>query len=996
MRTLTLLVLAALFIFAGARETQANNWNRNQKFYCGHSPQTIAGIARSYDTGTSCGNSICPGQPVHIVHGIESHANDTNQVNIKINVPTTFTITSVQRVDFPNGTPSGTAGPLPPQTPGGLASGFLVGQLNCPSVGHADKVIVVIDGYFTQAGTYSASFDATDGPASDPPFTLSFDTTCPAKPTNISIKKEVEALPSGSYGPSVSVPYGTTVRFRITVTNTATTDIYLGGISSVTDRLHADNTNDVPLDVTTNPSGSTYQCVSSTGAASITCPSGSTNNPSNPALYAGGDLWVPNSTGFTYPSGSPYGLLPAGGSVTITFDVLIKTAANCSPTGINSLTNFASFNYMGSALSTSSATVNVTGLKPPPTGTPCPTATPVPTITPTKTITNPTTGVPPYSWGTTLTYQIQFTNTYTTSLTGIVLSDKLYGNGTPAFTATFSPSGTNPICAPVACTSVTPTTTSTIGVGTTYPATLFSATIGTLSVPLNAGQTETVTYQVRYDAPCGDVTTGGTIENFAVLGGTVTGTSALVPAKMKDVTLCVLEVDKTDTSGLTAPTWFSQYPQNLSYHVVFKNNSGVAITVGTVVDSIIEDSSGYGNVPINYSYQCTAPSVTIPTTASPLTQPTTATVASYNTPSNATYGHRLINFSGSTFQSGGYIDCNLQVTLNQPSTTDSLCEGNGKMHDVINAAYMNLLPQNYSKPPTMSPPWYADVTTPLPDCISLLVLKTASATAYPGGPVTFTVTVKNTGNDPISGVVLNDSVVGGFNSALWNWSCTSGCTGSGTGNLSVTIAPPLAPGNTATITITATAPDALGAYCNNAKAAYGPFPTPTYLESGQAALAAPACVQVIPGDVTPTPTATATATATPTPTPIPGCAQVTGDAHCLPNGDYSYTLTVKNNSGKPMSQILLTPAQGSAFTLTPQLTSLSTSLQSGQSTTVTTNIGNVKPGDKVCFFVSLMSEKAQCCIVQVCPTLPQCGEMTPTPTPPPPPTRRLRPGKKRP
>ena len=114
--------------------------------------------------------------------------------------------------------------------------------------------------------------------------------------------------------------------------------------------------------------------------------------------------------------------------------------------------------------------------------------------------------------------------------------------------------------------------------------------------------------------------------------------------------------------------------------------------------------------------------------------------------------------------------------------------------------------------------------------------------------------------------------------------------------------------------------------------------------------------------------------------PPPGCAQVTGEARCLPNGGYSYTFNVTNNSGNAISQILLTPQQGSTFILTPQLTNLSSPLQNGQSTTVTTVIGNAKPGDKVCFFVSLMSEKDACCIVQVCPTIPQCGG-----TPPPPP-----------
>ncbi len=151
------------------------------------------------------------------------------------------------------------------------------------------------------------------------------------------------------------------------------------------------------------------------------------------------------------------------------------------------------------------------------------------------------------------------------------------------------------------------------------------------------------------------------------------------------------------------------------------------------------------------------------------------------------------------------------------------------------------------------------------------------------------------------------------------------------------------------------------------------------------------------------PTCNSTATPTPTPTPTgtpSGCAQVDGQARCLTNGEYSYTFDVSNNSGNSASQILLTPVQGSSFTLTPQLTDLSAPLQSGHSASLTTTIGNAKPGDKVCFFVSLMSEKAPCCIVQVCPTLPRCGVIeTATPPPParqqrpPPPSRR---GKRRP
>ena len=104
-----------------------------------------------------------------------------------------------------------------------------------------------------------------------------------------------------------------------------------------------------------------------------------------------------------------------------------------------------------------------------------------------------------------------------------------------------------------------------------------------------------------------------------------------------------------------------------------------------------------------------------------------------------------------------------------------------------------------------------------------------------------------------------------------------------------------------------------------------------------------------------------------------GCAQVTGEAHCLPGGGYSYAFTATNSTGSDMSQILLTPLPGSTFTLSPQLFNLSSPLHNGQSTTLTLTIGNAKPGDKVCFFVSLMSDKAACCNVQVCLTLPDCG-----------------------
>lgn len=143
---------------------------------------------------------------------------------------------------------------------------------------------------------------------------------------------------------------------------------------------------------------------------------------------------------------------------------------------------------------------------------------------------------------------------------------------------------------------------------------------------------------------------------------------------------------------------------------------------------------------------------------------------------------------------------------------------------------------------------------------------------------------------------------------------------------------------------------------------------------------------------TPSPTPTPGVSATPTPTPTPGvsptatpmgggsCADIsTKDFRCQPDGSYSYTATVANSYGSgAVTQILLTPVGGGAFTASPQLFNLTSPLQAAKSTTITTTIKNAKPGDPVCFLVSLMADNAPCCTVQVCPTLPQC---TPSPVP---------------
>jgi hypothetical protein len=102
-----------------------------------------------------------------------------------------------------------------------------------------------------------------------------------------------------------------------------------------------------------------------------------------------------------------------------------------------------------------------------------------------------------------------------------------------------------------------------------------------------------------------------------------------------------------------------------------------------------------------------------------------------------------------------------------------------------------------------------------------------------------------------------------------------------------------------------------------------------------------------------------------------GCATIAPPAAiCKRDGSgYTYTFSVTNNSGKDVEHILLTP-KGSGFTLSQQV--VETPLHPGQSTTITVDIGNIKPGTKPCFYVTLMTKDGPCCTVEVCPVLPDC------------------------
>lgn len=267
--------------------------------------------------------------------------------------------------------------------------------------------------------------------------------------------------------------------------------------------------------------------------------------------------------------------------------------------------------------------------------------------------------------------------------------------------------------------------------------------------------------------------------------------------------------------------------------------------------------------------------VTMPTGWLPATTNTTATIQ-FNNPVSA--GVRIFDFSssgGALFAPLGQLACTVSVTLQQPPTDDSKCQGIAPKN-FVNTAEMDQFPGRYS-----NAQFRAAVATPLPKCVSILVGKIASD-ATPGSTVTFTLTVQNTGNDP-TGVVLTDTVPSQFSNVTWT--CASGCTvASGSGNAISIPLQAIAPGATITVVVTATAPTVLGSYCNTDKATFTPFPSDTFFEGDQATLTtATACVQVKQPAQTGKPKLTKNF-----------------DPNSIPlNGTALLTFTITNSSGDP-------------------------------------------------------------------------------------------------
>jgi len=794
----------------------ADVFTKNQLLRLYASPPTIA---VTDDSGSSRASAVPVGTPVHIVYGIQVTSANTSPsaVSVTTTLPPGFAATAVKCARFPGGAATGTS----------FTSGCTLASLPTFSIGALstanDKVIIIIDGYFTQAGNFTTFFDAKRD-ATTERTSLNMLAQITALPVDLSVTKEVVPKGGSPFASSTSVATGGTVTFRIVVKNESapaanhSTDVALGTRFKLQDVFSTPNANDVTL-VATSKSAT---CTASGGAE---CPQLFTGTLSNYVLANSSS----QLTTFTYPS--TLGLLPAGGSFEILFDASIATspALACSKGQNNSLKNSTFFTYSDGSTSvgdanssnnTAEATVAVTGI-------PASGCLPPPTATITKKLLSTP------AWGVPLRYLVTITNTSSQTLTGIGLYDYVYASGTPPITATFD--GTSVQCTP-ACSVTIPTTSDLVVPGASSP---YMFTQSALFAPLAAGATQTIEYTIKYEAGCAMKSGRGTITNVVSLFGPVSG-SASAAATMPELDLCSISATKQRTGG---PTEFSLYPQTLKYHVDFRNTSSTgSVTVRTMIDAIAMKSAGYGDVPMSYTYSCTASGVTFPTGT--VLSGSGAGSITYNNPVRA--GVKLIDFeskAGAVFAPGGVVGCDIEIKVQQPSANDAFCRGDDTT-DLLNLAFMDLgypFNTNYATPAKESDP----VVVKLPKCVAISVGKTIAPNVVAGGAATFTLTVTNAAKSGTIGpITMHDDVPTDFTNVTWT--CASGCAaGSGFGSHISVPLQPIAAGATTSIVVHANAPTILGTYCNATNATFDPFPTLSYFEGDQAALTkASACAQV--------------------------------------------------------------------------------------------------------------------------------------------------------
>jgi uncharacterized repeat protein (TIGR01451 family) len=668
-------------------------------------------------------------------------------VNITDALPAGFTPTGC--TSYTGVSASTPTSPLPSTTPANCdPTNDVYGPFTTSS--NPGKTILFITGTFSTAGvkvntatatlTNSSAVSAASNPA---PVSITVSTAPPI--TDIQVVKT--ASPT-------TIPLGGTVTYTTVLTNNSNVAVTLASLVSMLDKLS--NTSDSDLEV----SWGLFACVTSTGTNCFAAPTIPTWPTAGYALDAksGVDLFGPN--------GIPaVGSLAVGESVTITYQVTYDSFDPCAakPPLVSNYaylrngSGVGNFPDANAANNASAAPITITGL---------PTVCPPSPITVSKNIVTP----PNPAWGQPIHYVITITNTAAAPV-AFDYTDKL-SLPSPAVT-TVDAEVTNDVCSSGACIhTVTPAT------GLKFLGTAPRIAIKNASpqpkIVVPSGATFTLDYNATYSATC--QVAGGPIPimNTFKLRGRIQSTPPINTVVTQSLTValpplpkCAMKVKKTMTGNLNSPLpGFG--PTVGTYTIAFTNTSkSVPVRMGTVWDVMSIDSAAYGTISVTY----TAPSCSWMGPAGSWVYTSTAGTVQVGYAAVPWQGSQVILGSNATFPPLSTLTCTFSVKFGAPSPNDPHCQAKGTPR-VVNVALIDIDPAyNPNLPPFRS----AQVAKRLPLCRQISIAKVATPNpVIPGDPVTWTITITNTGpSGPIGGFTITDDLAsaiiappGGFTLAV--------------------------------------------------------------------------------------------------------------------------------------------------------------------------------------------------------------------------------------
>ena len=721
------------------------------------------GVSKTLCAGTNCGlSSVSPTAPVY--YKITLSAPSSTSTTVSDQLPPGFVLTGTNPTCTSG---SNTVSATTPSISGPINTGQTISF--SLTVAPGPNTVCILNGYFSLAVVTQLTNTVTATDPSNASISASW-----VNNLNLAtpIPGNVAAAKSASTN-AANVTYSAqTVTYTITVTNTGSTDLNLGTVLRLEDRLKL-NTNSVPLVATYVNSTCTVSAPTPPQNCVVTAPPSVVNTPKTV-----NSLSLSDFVAWRYPASGlgSAGLLKAGSVMTVTLvmkidripglDCVIQAGAD----GIFNVAHIAlnlppvSGPGPGTALSDAIPSDN-TSLDIPLTVTTGSTIVdpacgygyfpPSPVLQVQKIQTQPTPGPNPLPWPSNVEYKIIVQNISTNvTVSKMNLEDiTAEGVGTPPFT---SEAITYNYCAPICSNPTMLPAQQLLGYGDSkavFKTQLFQPPASTTS--LGPGQSEAFTVRVNYRLPDCDSYQSiqpKPIYNIARVTGWVengtTPVSTIVQATattmMKPPPPCNLQVTKADISGSPPRIHFA--PATRQYKVIYKNLDAIPHTVGTLIDTMRMTTSNYAaQLNVSSTYKCTPTGAVIgfPTTNPSWPTPDPATVVFT---SLAQQGVRLIqNTTPVVFPPGSSLTCVVTVTVQKPPSNDPFCATNGALDNTGIMDTSQFYNPNLAWGNSVGT-YHAGVTRPLPKCFGPVVNKVASPlwTWSGGGPVTFTVTI----NDP--------------------------------------------------------------------------------------------------------------------------------------------------------------------------------------------------------------------------------------------------------